>query len=395
MKILHLITDLDTGGAEVMLHQLLSHLDRRFESTVVSLVPGGAIRERIEALGIPVRSIHMAPGLPTPAAAMRLVQTVRELQPDLIHGWMFHGCLAAHWAAAFQPTPPPVIWGLHHGIQALSSENRLTATLIRMAALVSSAPACIVYVSKASARQHEAIGYDRRKTVIVPNGFNATRFRPDPHAYQTVRQEFELPPDTPLVGLIGRYHPVKDHHNFLEAARQIAERTPAHFLMAGKGIVRDNPELMGLVQSLGLCDRVHLLGERRDMPRLIAALDVASSSSLSEAFPIVIGEAMACEVPCVVTDVGDSAWLVGDTGKSVPRRSPTALAEAIVQLLGMSAGDRHELGRLARQRILDHFTIETVARRYENLYGDFGQVGSVSGHKQDNDKKPTNYSNCL
>src|SRR5262249_22081389 len=135
-----------------------------------------------------------------------------------------------------------------------------------------------------------------------------------------------------------------------------------------EGVDRSNPALVALVDSLGLGDRCHLLGPRRDIPRIQAALDLATSSSISEAFPLVVGEAMACGTPCVVTDVGDSALMVGDTGRVVPPRDPVALAEAWRDLLSLGAERRRRLGEDARRRTLELFDLSAVARRYEDLY---------------------------
>ncbi len=370
-KVLHVITALNLGGAEVMLHSLLSEMDRgRFEPVVVSLAGDGPVRERIEGLGVPVHGLGMRWGFPTPATVRRLIALCRRLKPDLMQGWMYHGNLAATLAAATSPGRVPLVWGIHHSLYDVRAEKVLTAALIRLGAPLSAYPRRIVYVSRISADQHEAIGYRKDRRVFIPNGFDHERLRPDPKAYVGVRAELGLGPNTPLVGSIARYHPMKDHANFLSAAGLLAERDgDTHFLLVGPGVDRSNEELNARISASGLGERVHLLGQRSDAPRLLAALDVASSSSAwGEAFPIVIGEAMACGVPCVVTDVGDSAWLVGDTGTVVPPRDPAALAEAWRGLLSAGQEARAALGRGARERVVEEFALPEIARRYEELY---------------------------
>lgn len=219
------------------------------------------------------------------------------------------------------------------------------------------------------AGQH-ALGYKPTSYRIIPNGFDLERFRPDPIARQMVRNELHIPHHAPVVGLIARFDPQKNHLGFLQAARYVAEQMPeVHFILAGRNVDPQNPQLSLAVSSLNLANRVHLLGQRHDVPRLMAALDVlALSSSYGEAFPSVLGEAMACGAPCVVTDVGDSALIVGDTGRVTPPGDMRALAQALVEVLTMPEEERSALGMRARERIAQRFEISKVVAEYERLY---------------------------
>jgi len=173
-----------------------------------------------------------------------------------------------------------------------------------------------------------------------------------------------------LVGVIGRHHPMKDQANFLRAAGQISKRyREAHFLLAGRGVDVDNRTLLKLIEELKLDDHVHLLGERTDIARLVAALDIfCLSSCYGESFPIIVGEAMSCAVPCVVTDVGDSAWMVSDTGRVVPPRDTGALAAACEEFLDIGPAGRQAIGAAARSRVTELFSLPSVVARYEELY---------------------------
>jgi glycosyltransferase involved in cell wall biosynthesis len=251
----------------------------------------------------------------------------------------------------------------------MKAEKKSSAAVIRVGAHLSGRPERILYNSRVSANQHEAIGYRADRRRVIPNGFDCKWFRPDAEARASVRDELGVGEKTPLIGLIGRYHPMKDHANFLTAASLLLKQvSAAHFLLAGVDIDTSNKELSTKISALGLQGRVHLLGERQDIPRLTAALDIASSSSFVEAFSNVIGEAMACGVPCVVTDVGDSAWIVGDTGRVVPPRDPLALCGAWRELLQMGQGPRAALGERARARIVRDFSLDQSVRLYEELY---------------------------
>jgi len=232
-------------------------------------------------------------------------------------------------------------------------------------------PRRIVSCSETARRIHASLGYAAEKMIVIPNGFNLEQFSPDEQAGGSVRQELGISADAELVGLVARFDPQKDHYNFVQAAAGIKVSLPqAHFLLCGDGITWENHLLAGWIDAQGLRDHFHLLGRREDIPRLSAALDVAcSSSAYGEAFSNALGEAMACGVPCVVTDVGDSAYIVGDTGKVVAPNDPQALAAAVVELLELPHDRRRELGQAARRRMQQRFDIQAVVNQYEQLYG--------------------------
>ncbi len=363
-----MITGLTTGGAEMMLLKLCSKLDRRrFEPCVISLSDKGLIGPRIEALGIPVYALGMRPGRPSLTGFLHLRKLVLALRPDLIQGWMYHGNLAASLVAR----SGSVVWGIRQSLYVLNKERVLTRWVIRLSALLSRRyPRAIVYNSRTSARQHETFGFDTFRMCIIPNGFDTLIFRPDENARINIRQELGLNDHVILIGLIGRYHPMKDHRNFLNAAALLCKEFPdVYFLLVGCEVTRDNPALSAMIAEFGLSSRVFLLGERKDIPQLNAALDIASSSSAwGEGFANVIGEAMSCGVPCVVTDVGDSPWVTGSTGKVVPQRDPIALAAAWKSLIMLGQAERQSLGIQARRRVIEKFSLESVVKQYEDLY---------------------------
>ncbi|HEY9812349.1 MAG TPA: glycosyltransferase [Candidatus Sericytochromatia bacterium] len=371
LVVLHIITGLSTGGAEMMLYKVLSKTNRlRFDPIVVSLIDRGTLGDRIEALGIPVYIAGMKAGMPTPAGIWRLANTVRQINPDLIQGWMYHGNLAAQLASIFCVNKKPVLWGIHHSITALTSEKKLTQFIIKLGALLSQKTTKVIFVSKNSKAQHEALSYRVEKNCVIPNGFDTSLFKPSQEARLELRKELNLPEKAFIIGLMCRYHPMKDHNNFLQAAALLLKNNPdVYLVLAGTQVDENNTTLHQLIQDLGIVDRVRLLGERSDMPRLTASLDIATSASAyGEAFPLVVGEAMSCGVPCVVTDLGDSAWIVSNTGRVVPPRNPQALAEAWQELIVMSLDDRVALGKAARSRIIEKFSLETVVAQFEDLY---------------------------
>lgn len=370
IKVLHLITGLNTGGAEMMLYKLLTHLDRRvIEAEVVSLMDIGPTGQKIQQLGIPVRALGMRRGLPNPLGVLQLACWLRQDPPHVIQTWMYHADLIGGLVARLAGSVP-VVWGIRHSNLDPVSDKRRTIWTARTCARFSRRlPARIVCCSWASRRAHTELGYQAEKMVVIPNGFDLNTFRPDPPARQVVRRELGIPKNALLIGLVGRFNPAKGHRNFIYAATRLYNSHPnVYFLLCGDNVTRENPELAEWLEAAGISSRYHLLGRREDIPRLTASLDIASSTSSSEGFPNVVGEAMASGVPCVVTDVGDSPRIVGDTGRVVPPGDPQALAEAWRGLIEIGPEGRNRLGLAARRRVEEYFNLPFIATQYEGLY---------------------------
>ena len=367
---MHVITGLTAAGAEMMLWKLLSIRKGSCDPLVVSLSDDETIRPLILQLGIPVHVLGMRRAAPNPLRAFSIIPLVRSFQPQLIQGWMYHGNLMASFAGVSSQKSIPVLWNIRQSLYSIATERHLTSALIRLGALLSRHPASIIYNSQTAARQHEAFGYRATRRVVIPNGFDCQTFRPNGDARWKVRDELGIGNDAILIGLIARYHPMKDHAGFLRAAGLVARaHSGAYFLFVGKGVTRDELALRSAIEAERLEDRTFLLGERLDMPHLTAALDIAcSASAWGEGFSNAIGEAMACGVPCVVTDIGDSALIVADTGLSVPASNPQALAHAIGRLIEAGGEQRRHLGAAARLRIEREFSLPAISGRYEELY---------------------------
>lgn len=373
MKILHIITGLNTGGAEMMLYKLLSKMNRdHFSPYVISLLDEGTIGEKIKALDIPVYCLNLKSLTSLPQALLKLVTIVKEINADLIQGWMYHGNLAAQFVKILTLKSIPVLWNIRQSLYSLSYEKKTTALIIQLGAKFSFLPEEIIYNSQTATIHHEAIGYNTNKNTVIPNGFNTELFKPSLKDYWQFRQELNIDDDSILIGLIGRFHPMKDHENFFNAASILINKNNYQrikFICCGKNVDWHNIELAEKIKELNLKDKTFLLGERQDIAKINSALDIAtSSSSHNEGFPNVIGEAMSCEVPCVVTNVGDSGLIVGDTGKIVPPKDPEALAQAWQELIDLGQEKRKFLGKKARQRIVTHFSLNSVVNQYENLY---------------------------
>ncbi|MEB4592294.1 glycosyltransferase [Candidatus Thiothrix sp. Deng01] len=373
IRVAHVITCLTTGGAEMMLYKLLAHTDlTHFEPVVISLRGEADLSRRIRSHGISVYSLNMSLNLWAGWRILELVRLLRELQPDIVQGWMYHGNLAASLANMALGDRYPLLWNIRQTLYDIRHEPLATRGVIRMGAKLSKRPEHILYNSYLSADQHAAFGYPAQKTQIVPNGFDIQRFSPNAYYREDIRESLGIPSDALVIGMIARYHPMKNHALFLEAASLLMQHQKnVHFILAGREVTAENPELIPLLQRFPDRSHLHLLGERQDVYCVLNALDIFSlTSSRGEGFPNAIGEAMACGVPCIATDVGDIPLIIGKTGRvlQVPEATPSALAFAWLEWINAGEVWRKELGLRALQRIRKHYNIQNITTQYQNIY---------------------------
>lgn len=373
-----MITALGVGGAEHMLLKLLgAPAMAGIEQRVVALLPGGALADTLRQTGGPVQELNFLGAVPVLRGAWDLVHLARQQAPDLVHGWLYHGNLGAWLARAALPRRVPLVWSVRQSLPSLQGENAFARVGIRWNRRWSSRPDCLLFNSQQGMRQHQDFGFDMRKARYLPNGFDVARFSLQPAARTRLRAQWGVADGEQAVGLLARYHPVKDHAGFLRAVQPLMQARPGlHVVLAGPGVDAQQPALVQDMARLGLGPRVHLLGDRRDTPDVLSALDVLVSSSRAEAFSNVIGEAMACGLPCVVTEVGDSAALVADTGFSVPPGDPAALGAALQRLLDLPQQARAAMGQRARARIESDFSLDVVATRHAALLAELTARGT-------------------
>jgi glycosyltransferase involved in cell wall biosynthesis len=369
IKIVHLITGLNIGGAETMLSRLLSSMKRaRFKNIVVSMIDEGVIGRRLRSDGIPLYALGMRRGVPNPMAIVKLIRILRSEDPLILQTWLHHADLLGFIAGRLTGVRA-IAWNIRSSQADNQNTSKLFRSMLRLLSHLSPKPQAVVVNSEVGRLVHEKLSYRPRRWEVIPNGFDVDRFYPDSEARARVRSELGIAQDALVVGCVARFEPVKDHQTLLRAAHSLLREWPdVHLILVGRGVDISNPELAALVTELGLGRRVHLLGERSDVERIVPAFDIGSLSSSSEGFPNVVGEYMACGVPCVVTDVGDCARIVGNTGRVVPARNPVALAGAWNELIKMGPGFRRDLGMAARRRIEENYSLPAIVARYEGLY---------------------------
>jgi glycosyltransferase involved in cell wall biosynthesis len=291
----------------------------------------------------------------------------RTLNPTIVQSWLYHADLLSTLAVKFSGLPT-LVWNVRCSDMELKRYSSLTRKVQRVLAWWSATPAAVIVNSEAGKQQHERLGYRPRRWEVIPNGFDTQHFHPDSSLRLSLRKEWHIQEGAVIIALVARVDPMKDHAAFLEAAQQVARaRQNVCFLLVGKGTQTLAPS----VAAKGLTDRVRILGYRSDIESLLPGVDMLClSSAFGEGFPNVLGEAMACGIPCVSTDVGDARSIIGDTGLVVPVRAPASLAQAIIDLIDRGPAAREQLGRAARARIETDYSLARAVSRYTALYSD-------------------------
>ncbi|ASW01792.1 glycosyltransferase [Paraburkholderia aromaticivorans] len=383
MKIVHIISGLGVGGAEVCLCRFVEQSQKdSVQNVVISLSGEGDVAPRLRRSGCEVLALNMGKSWRTLYVLLELVRLVRRIGPDVVQTWMYHADLAGglmvfisrlvDWFDLRRPrSTPTLVWGVHHTAFPRFREGFVLGAVARLCARLSSAiPDAIICCADAARVSHIKHGYCSKKIYLVRNGFDTELFRPCKSARDDLRMKLGLPADCRIVGIAGRYHAIKDIGNFIDAVAIVGAREPdIQFVMMGHGFSKGNGHLEDRIAVKGLESRVHLMGPTSNIQESLAGLDVFCLSSRSEGLPTVIGEAMSCGVPCVATDVGDTASLIGETGVVVPPKDSIRLADGILSIVNLSSEERRELGQRARHRIVRHFPLHAACRGYLRLYG--------------------------
>lgn len=370
MKVIHVIIGLNVGGAELMLLRLSESFNNDVgqDHSIISLTDFGKLGAELRAKGRDVTALNMRGACDLPRVFFSLYRIFRKNEPDIVQTWMYHADLIGGIAARLAGVRN-VVWGIRT-TNINSGVSKVTGWIRRCCALLSNfVPKIIVCAANASRIEHERIGYNSAKMMVISNGFDPDVLRASLEDRQAIRLAAGFSPEDLVIGSVGRYNLAKDHENFISAASLLfGDYKNIKFLLVGRDLSSENEALMKLVHSTGYLDRFVLLGERKDVPACLKAMDIFCLHSRTEGFPNVLGEAMTMGLPCVTTDVGDAAFLIGETGIVVQPRNPSALADGLKFLI--SAGDayRSDLGQKAQLRIHEHFTMSYAKSRFGAAY---------------------------
>ena len=369
MKIVHIITGLSNGGAEAVLFRLAT-CDRINSHQIISLMSKGVYGERLISSGIHVYTLNMSRGRISVSGLIKLYRLLKLIRPDVVQTWMYHADLIGGVMARLAGVRG-VSWGIRGPFnrQLTSLQTNIT---IRLCAFLSKwIPSSVVSNSNHAAEVHQKVGYASSKLVCIPNGYSFDNFRPDNNGGNDLRREIGLSPNTILIGMVARFDPYKDHENLFAALSIVSSKQhKICCVLVGDEMVTDNESLSSLIEKYGLCDLIKLLGPRADVPKIMAGLDLHLLSSRAESFPNVLAEAMACGTPCVTTDVGDAALIVGAAGWVVPHSDPdhmaAAIGDALIEMNNLSKWDARK--EACRKRVIDNYTLEGMIMAYNKVW---------------------------
>lgn len=367
-RVLFIVNSLGLGGAERQLCVLAAGLRRaRHTVGVFTLIGGGPYAEQLVATtDVELLSVEKSGLLRVLRFFWRAARLIRRFRPEVIHGYMDDANLLAALMRAAAPCAR-IAWGVRN-VEALFQPGDWSSPVVAQLCRPLSWFADVIITNSSQAvDSYAARGYPRHRMRVIPNGIDTDVFRPDAAGRGRVRAEWGIASDELLVGLVGRLAPRKDHKTFLAAAAQLAARRPdVRFVWVGDGEEPYRSTVLRAMRASGLGDRLRHVPERRDMAAVYSAFDLATLSSVTESFPNVVAEAMACGVPCVATDVGDARLILGPHGWAVPPRDPNALARAWDEALSARGASR---SRACRAHIVDHFGVERLVARTAEALG--------------------------
>lgn len=370
MKIVHIITGLNNGGAEGVLYRLVTH-DQDNEHIVISMMDAGKYGPMLLDKGVKLYCLNMDQGKFSPKAIVKLYKILKKTKPNVVQTWMYHADLIGGIVAKSLGIKK-VFWNIRH---SNFDENHTKASTIKIAKinarLSSIVPKSIISCAEGAVESHVELGYNKDKIIVIGNGYDLSTFNINSNSRSAIREELNIGKH-PVLGMVGRYDPQKNHEGLLEALSLIKKQGyNFDLVLVGRDLNEKNKELLHKIKKLDLYDQVHLLDQRSDIPNIMNALDIhILSSSYGEGFPNVIAEAMACGTPCIATDIGDSALIIGDSGWIVSENNSEELANAIIKGFQEKENEQKWAIKIksARKRILDNFDIEIMVEKYNNVW---------------------------
>ncbi|HKZ81292.1 MAG TPA: glycosyltransferase [Pyrinomonadaceae bacterium] len=353
-----LTRSLNSGGAETQLVALAKGLHGLGHSVrVVVFYADGPLERVLRAAGIPVKVLRKGGRWDILRFLFRLIKVIHHQKPAILHGYLVVPNILTIILKIISPGSR-IVWGVRSSNIDLSQYDWSARVLYRIECALARFSDLIIVNSNAGLNYALANGFPKARMIVIPNGIDAQRFRPDSTARGKVREKWGVGDHTKAVGLVGRLDPMKDHATFIRAAASLIEdRKDVRFICVGDGPSTYQEELVRLCEELKASDFFIFAGAAGNMPAVYNALDLLVSSSYGEGFSNAIGEAMACNIPCVVTDVGDSRRIVGQNGHVVPAKNPEALKTAIQLLLDKTDSTRGNRGEKIRQRIVNNFSV--------------------------------------
>lgn len=368
--IVHITTSLGVGGSEDFLFNLIkTSLSNTYKCSVITLKSGGLNESRLKAIGINVYSINMKSGSLTINSIIRFYNLCRKLKPDFLQGWMYHGNFFVLLYKLFFLKNIPILWNIRASLYNIKNEKINTRIIIYILKFFSKRIDKIIYNSKISLQQHIKFGFYNKNSLIIPNGFDLNIWQPNVNIKNQIKKKFNIPDKSLIVGFAARHHPMKDFSNFISTMELVLKKNNNIFIiMAGEGIDLKNTQVYKISQKFPL-NKFILLGLVKEMNELMPAFDIfCLSSAWGEGFPNVLGQAMACEVIAVSTDIGDASYIINNKERICKPGSPKSLAKIIISLLSINDNQRNIIKKENRIFIKENFNLSLVSDKYLAVY---------------------------
>lgn len=371
MKVLHIITGLENGGAEGALYRLCAS-DKENEHQIVSLMDKGVYGNKYDSIGIALFCLNMPRGKITLKGFIKLVRLIRTNHHDIVQTWMYHADFFGGICSLFAGNTS-IFWGIRNSYISSEDKSKKTLFIAKLCAVLSYIiPKKIISCSYQATKLHESMGYKSSKMITIPNGYDLNRLLPDLQGGLLLREEWKIKSDTIIIGMVARWDPMKDHASLIAALEKLNMDKQFNWIcvLVGSNITNENVQLVELIKKSNLENKIRLLGQRDDINRIMSALNIHVLSSSSEAFPNVVAEAMACATPCVATDVGDASLIVADFGWIAQPMDPVDLKNQIrnAMIASTQSESWDKLKNDCRFHILSNFGIEKMVQNYNNAW---------------------------
>lgn len=368
LKLVHLIIGLDNGGAENMLLKLLSTLDQnKYELIVISMMGEGVLGNLIKQHVSKLYTLNLHEKENRIKKLKKFYNIIKIERPHILQTWMYHADFSGIVIKLLFPNIN-LVWNIRHSKFIKHVDKKRTIFLAKICGILSCIPNVIICGSESAYESHLKLYYSKKKMIVVPNGFDLQVFYPDLAVKNSIRDQFHIPREATVFGHVGRYHPLKNHENLLRSFSHLQQKhKECYLILCGNNVDLRNEQLNSLLFKLELTN-VLMLGDRRDIPSIMKSFDALLLPSFSEGFPNVLGEAMATGLPCIVSDVGDSKSIVGQTGYIIENNDVKGLIDCLERFINLSYSGRQKLSLLARTRITDSFSIQAISRNYDTIY---------------------------
>lgn len=359
IKLVHVITSMDRGGAQSMLQRLVDELEKMGEYHQEIIILTGKNEYKLHS-NITIHYLNTEINKSLIAKLIEFRALIKSIAPEIIQSWMYHANFLAFFSGISREN---IVFNIRHSLHDIKNEKQLTRILIKICSFMSRYVFKTVYCSKVSMKQHYKAGYSESKSIFIPNGFDVRKFAPNHKYRRDYRERMSIEPKTFVFGSIARFHPMKNHLGLIKDFSLIQGN--CSLVLIGEGVV--NEEIKQLVQNLKLENRVVLLEKKEDINKWLSAIDSIIIPSLwGEAFPNILGEAMSTEIPCIVSQVGDAPLILGDCGLVIE----DSIHKSMQYMHNLSASDRNNLGRMARNRIIAKYSLSNSSKMYSDLYKD-------------------------